>query len=208
MHSANSFFYFFNSWLTIFSFVSLFSLPAQAFYTVQDTGDIIDFDKNQFSTQVQFVTNGDDGVNLIGFYDKGVDEESSFRAEVGTGTTDILLGVRYKWVPYPDFDKQPAIGFIFGFHYANFEDENEIALRAIPILSKKLDSSVGLFTPYAALPIGFSNYDDDTETPIQLSLGSRFRHPNFSSCDFNVEVGFELSDAITYISVGAIFPAF
>lgn len=186
----------------------LISQPSLAFYTVQDTGELLKPEENQLSGEVQFITSGDEGVNAIAIYDRGIDEESNLRVTAGAGTTDVVIGAFYKWVPYPDFDKQPAIGFIFGAHYAHYEDENELAGRIIPLVSKKFDSDLGLFTPYIAVPVALSNYDDDTNAPIQLVLGSRFRHHNFDHFDFNAELGFDINDSFAYISIGAIFPAF
>ena len=117
-------------------------------------------------------------------------------------------------MPIPDYEDQPAIGFTFGAQLARYkgnnatETENELGGRVIPFASKKLDSDQGEFTPYAALPFGFSNYNEKSLSPLQLVIGSRYRHPEFDKCDFSAEIGFDLHDAVTYVSFGAIFPAF
>jgi len=189
---------------------SLFLLPltAQAFYTVQDTGDLLKENEQQFATELQLITTGDTGVNFIGRYDRGLDQETNLRFEAGVGTTDFAAGGYIKWVPFPDYESQPAIGFTFGAHLARYEDEMEIAGRFIPFASKQFETDMGRVTPYVALPIAFSNYNDDNTNPFSLALGSRYRHQDFDTCDFTAELGFDLSDSFNYLAVGAIFPAF
>ena len=194
--------------IPILCYFFLLPINAQAYYTVQDTGDLLKENEQQFATELQLITTGDTGVNFIGRYDRGLDEETNLRFEAGVGTTDFAVGGYIKWVPYPDFESQPAIGFTFGAHLARFEDEMEIAGRIIPFASKQFETDIGRLTPYAALPIAFSNYNDESSNPFSLVLGSRFRHQDFNQCDFTAELGFDLSDSFNYLSVGAIFPAF
>ncbi|OFZ13585.1 MAG: hypothetical protein A2Z20_04705 [Bdellovibrionales bacterium RBG_16_40_8] len=181
---------------------------AHAFYTVQESGDLLKPEQMQMAAELQFVTSGNDGINLLARFDKGFDNDSNLRFVGGLGTTDFILGGYFKWVPYPDYEEQPAIGFTFGAQLARYEGENELSGRIIPFVSKKLDSDNGEFTPYVSLPFGFSNYNDHGRSPLQLVIGSRYRHQEFDKCDFNAEIGFDLNDAATYISLGAIFPAF
>jgi len=201
------------------SYVSLilalfFSQYALAFNSLQETGDLLKESEKQLLPELQFVTSGNTGVNLIGRFDMGYDADSNLRFLVGTGATDVELGAYYKWVPYPDYDKQPAVGFSFGFEYARYKKENiatpknDIGIRAAPFVSKKFETEKGLFTPYGSLSLGFNSYDSDRYTPVQLILGSRYKHPEFDTCDFSAELGFNLSDADAYFSVAAIFPAF
>jgi hypothetical protein len=182
-----------------------------AFYTVQESGDILKESERQFAAEVQVITDGlsnDDGANLLARFDMGFDPDSNLRFVLGGGTTDFIAGAFYKWVPFPDFENQPAIGITFGAHLARYSEENDIAGRVIPFVSKKFDTDIGALSPYVSLPFGFSSYNDETTDPFQFVLGSRYRHPEFDSCDFNLEIGFDIEDAPAYISVGAIFPAF
>jgi hypothetical protein len=194
--------------LLIFTLTLIVGASTYAHYTVQDTGDLLPEDKTQAAAELQLKTSGDEGLNVIGRLDKGFDSDSNLRFLFGAGTTDFEIGAFYKWVPFPDFEKQPAIGFTFGAHMARYTGENELAARFIPLISKKFETDSGDFTPYFAIPMAFSNYNKDGFSPVQLVLGSRYKHPEFEHCDFTAELGFNLHDAFTYISVGAIFPAF
>lgn len=189
--------------------VICFSFSSHAFYTVHESGDLLKPDQMQASGELQLITNHDDGVDIVGRFDKGLDDEKNLRFEAGTGTTDFFFGGYLKWVPYPDFEKQPAIGFDFGAHYAHYEKNNELSLRVIPFISKRFESSLqGDFTPYASLPLGLGTYDDKSITAVQIVIGTRYHHPDFVHCDFSAELGIKLNDAPTYFSISAIFPAF
>lgn len=192
---------------TVLSLVC-YPFSSHAFYSVHETGDLLKPEQMQIGGELQLITNNDEGVDLVGRFDKGFDEDRNLRFEVGTGTTDFFLGGYVKWVPYPDFEKQPALGVNFGAHYAHYESNNELTLRAIPFASKKIESTDGDFTPYVSLPLGLGTYDDDSVTPLQIVFGTRYHHPDFAHCDFSAELGIELNDAPTYFSISAIFPAF
>jgi len=181
---------------------------AFAFYTVQETGDLLKPDEKQAAATMQMVTSGDTGINLIGRLDMGYNDDSNIRFMAGAGTTDFEIGAFYKIVPFPDYEKQPAIGFTFGAHFAHYNSNDELSMRVIPFASKKFDVKFGTITPYASLPFAFSNYNKSTYEPLQLVIGSRYKHPDFDTCEFNVELGFNVSSAFSYIAVGAVFPAF
>jgi hypothetical protein len=208
----------YKNYVTKFSVALLSSIiglsTAGAFNTVHETGDLLKEKEKQFTPELQFITSGNTGINLIGRFDMGYSSDSNLRFLIGTGTTDLEAGAFYKWVPYPDFEKQPAIGFTVGAQYARYEksskldSKNEISFRIIPFTSKKFETEKGIFTPYASLPIGFTNYDSKSYTPVQLVLGSRYKHPDFDTCEFSAELGFNINDSDAHISFAAIFPAF
>jgi hypothetical protein len=187
--------------------------PGHTFYSVHETGELLKPEEIQLGGEVQFVTNRDEGVNLIGRADKGFRDDMQFRLFAGSGTTDAQLGALLKWVPFPDTETQPAVGFDFGFHWAHYDSNNELALRAIPFVSKKfVTETAGDFSPFAALPLALRNYDDDqggddAEFPVGLVLGSRYHHKDFEFCDFSAELGFNLAKSPAYFSVNLIFPA-
>lgn len=127
--------------------------------------------------------------NLIASADYGINDSSSVRAMMGFGGLDFQAGATYKWIPIPDYEKQPAIGLKAGVHYAREEDISQITALFIPIISKKVKSENGMYAPYVSIPIGISNVDDKTETPILFTLGTEF----FSNEYQNLRVGSEMS---------------
>jgi hypothetical protein len=188
---------------------TFFTAPAFAFYTLQDTGDLLKPKENQLGAEVQFITHGDTtGVNAIGRLDKGLKDDMNLRFEFGAGTTDLVAGAYLKWVPYPDYDRQPAVGFTVGAHYAHYNSNSEVALRLIPFASKSFETDIGTVTPFAGLPFAIASYNGESTVPVQLALGSRYRNPEVKQCDFTVELDFDIHSAPNAITFGAIFPAF
>lgn len=182
------------------------SAPALAHYSVQDTGELLEPGRYAVGTELQFVTSGDDGANILGKFDAGFSDSFNFRGIVGTGDTDFQLQALVKWVPIPDFEKQPAFGVLAGPLYARYSGENELSLRVVPFVSKKFEVEFGTLTPYAALPFAIRTYDSDTDAPFQFALGTKYSHPDLKGADFTAEIGFDIDKAYNYISFGAIFP--
>lgn len=200
-------FNFTNSIITLAALLT--ATPALAYYTLQDTGELLKPKEMRFGAEAQIITHGDTtGVNAIGRFDKGFNDEMNFRFELGAGTTDVVGGAYLKWVPFPDFEKQPAVGFEVGGHYAHYNSHSEVSIQVVPFASKTFETDVGVITPYAALPFAFATYNGDSTVPVLLVLGSRYRSPDVKQCDFTAELGFDIHQAPNSITFGAIFPAF
>lgn len=192
-------------------FLVLLSSSAQAYYSTMETGSLLNPKTYKAKAESQFITEGDTGVNLLGRFDMGFSESANLKALVGIGTTDFQLGAFYKWVPIPDHDKQPAIGLTGGVLYARNFESNELSLRLHPLISKEFKVEWGLVSPYASLPIGFRNFDqnrdgkDETQIPVQLALGGEFKLNSIENFTLITEVGFDIRKAFTYFSVGVTF---
>lgn len=191
--------------LLIMSAVTLGFIAPQswAFYSTMDTGEVLEQGKYQIGAETQFITNNDSGANLIGRFDGGISEEAGFRGEVGFGTTDLHLGGFFKWVPIPDYQDQPAIGITSGLVFAEYSGHSELSVRFHPIVSKGFTTEFGKITPYGSIPFGLRSYDNDTDVPVQLTGGSELHFNEIPLWRFKAEVGFDLNDAFTYISLGA-----
>ncbi len=188
------------------------SSSAFAFYTFQDTGDMLAAGRYATVTELQFVTSRDSGVNFVGKLDGGLNDEFNFRAVIGTGNTDFQIQGLLKWVPIPDYENQPAIGLTTGFLWARYdsrasrdETENEFSVRVIPFVSKKFETDIGLITPYVALPFAIRDYGSESDVPFHLALGSKYSHSDIAGVTFTAEVGLDIDDSFDYVSIGAIF---
>ncbi|MGE0763996.1 MAG: hypothetical protein AB7N80_12010 [Bdellovibrionales bacterium] len=189
---------------SIATFLALGTSTASAgYYSMMDTGRLLTDGHYKLGAETQFITEGDDGINLSATIDGPWNEELNWRGLVGFGTTDIFLGGFVKWVPFPDADKQPAVGVLFGVLYANYEDISELNLRAHPFVSKNFSLEIGDLTPYAALPLGLRTADGDTDLTSQIAIGAEYRPDAFEKIRFLAEMGFELNDSFPYFSVGA-----
>lgn len=195
-----------------FAFVITASISSHAFYTFQDTGDLLAPGRYALGGELQMVTSGDSGVNAVGKFDGGINDSLNYRAVVGFGNVNYQMQALIKWVPIPDVDSQPAIGLTTGLLYANYDiegsngDDNEFSVRFIPFLSKKFDSAVGPFTPYVAAPLAIRTFDGDSDVPVSLAIGTKYSHIDLKGVEFTAEAGFNVDDAYNYISIGAIFP--
>lgn len=190
----------------LFSFSS-----AHAYYSVMDTGKIIPTGKYRIIAGPQFITTGhNDGTNISGRFDAGMGESTTLRATAGGGNGDLFYtGLFAKYIPFPDFENQPALGFIGGITYAreNIGTENEdvLSLRFAPIASKDLETDVGLVTPYVSLPISIAFADGDTIYPVQLVGGAEFKPYSWENVSFIGELGVKINKAFTYIALGVSF---
>ena len=185
----------------------LFSHQVMAYYTTMDTADLVPEGKYHVGAELQFVTDGDSGVNAIGRFDGRLSDESAYRAEVGFGVTDIQLAGYYKWAPIPDTRKQPGMAILGGLSFARNSSINDLSIRVMPIVSKKYRANMGDFTPYASLPVSIQSIDGNTTLPIQLTLGSQLKTRHFKNVVFMGEISFNLKDAFTYFSLGVVINA-
>lgn len=184
----------------------------RAYYTFQDSGDMLAPGRYAIATEVQLLTSRDSGANFVGKIDGGLNEDFNFRAVMGTGTTDFQIQGLLKWVPIPDYESQPAIGISTGFAWARYESrasrnetENEFSVRVMPFVSKKFEVETGAFTPYGALPFAVRDYGSESDVPFHLALGSKYAHNDLAGVTFTAELGLDIDDAFDYVSVGAIF---
>lgn len=197
--------------LITFAIALVTSLSSQAYYTFQDSGNMLEPGRYALGAELQMVTSKDSGVNLVGKFDGGLSDEFNYRAVVGFGEVTFQMQGLLKWVPIPDIDNQPAIGITTGFLYAKYDTDesstaNEFSIRFIPFLSKKFDSAVGPFTPYVAVPMAIRTYDSDSDVPIALAIGSKYESVDLKGVEFTAEIGFDIDKAFNYIALGAIFP--
>ena len=176
-----------------------------AYLSVMDTADLLDKDNYNLTIEGQLIAEDDSGVNLNAKIETSLMDEFSVNAEAGFGHIDFYGGVGLKWAPIPDLGSQPAMSIAGGIYYAVFEGENQLIVRAEPIISKKYDTHYGVFTPYASLPLNFTTFDNETNFATQLVIGTHFEERSISNFTFFGEIGFDISEAINYFSVGMLF---
>jgi hypothetical protein len=183
---------------------SFFAAPAHAYNSVLQTGDLVEPGAFQAALAPQFTLSRYDGVSVDALLDVGIDNASSARGLIGVGDgIDFEVGGLYKYIPFPDTDRQPAIGGELGVVFARTRGKSELDFRFNPLLSKKFETEVGDVTPYASIPLTISFRDGQTLVPIQLSFGSELRLLSTPQLSFLAEAGLNLHDAFGYIS-GAI----
>jgi hypothetical protein len=189
----------------------LLSSTCWAYYDVLDTGETLAPGKYKLSSGVQALTSTGGG-NLDAMIDMGFQDEFGVRGIVGFGRTDYSLGAMFKWIPIPDVDNQPAVGFNIGLLYGKWNDSRDLTLRWEPLVSKKFVMDVCTLTPYASIPLGIRtrtsdsrDVNTDTRIPIQFVAGSQVKVQKWENLQFMGEVGVDLDQAYSYITVGAVW---
>ena len=188
---------------TLFLF-SILASPAHAYNSVLQTGDLVEPGSLQVALAPQITLTRYDGLSADALLDVGIDNASSARGLIGVGNgIDFEVGGLYKYIPFPDTERQPAIGGELGVVFARTRGKSELDFRFNPLVSKKLETEVGDFTPYASIPFTISFRDGETLVPIQLALGTELRLLSTPRLSFLAETGLNLHDAFGYIS-GAV----
>lgn len=182
------------------------SAPAQAYLTIGETAELPPMTHYQIGFEPQFLTNEGGGTNISAFFDAPFSDSTSGRLWLGAGVIDFNVGATFKYVPFPDIDNQPGIGFRGGGFFARKSSENFLTLQLAPIFSKKVDTENGLFTPYAAVALNVTSTKERNFTGSQFVIGSEFKTSEIPDMHFGLEGGFNLNDSYSYISGTVTFP--
>lgn len=180
--------------------LSLLAAPAHAYLAIGESADVTPAGTLKLGIEPQIRLSEGSGANVSVFIDGGLREDMSYRALLGAGETDLVIAGSFKWVPFPDFERQPAIGFRGDINFGREQEETFTAVRIAPIISKQMQTDYVLFTPYAALPVGMQGARSKTDTIAQLAIGSDIRIDDTPNFLFNVELGSNINRAFSYLS--------
>jgi hypothetical protein len=183
----------------------LVSQPASAYFTTLDTGEVIQPQHYRAMIMPQLIFDEFEGTNVLAAFDTGISEDQQIRGFLGIGEIDFQIGANYKWIPFPDVEGQPAIGLIGGIQWMKIADRNALSLRIGPIVSKKVETEVGDFTPYASLPLGLTDYANSTFVPVQFNAGTEWRTLQFDQLTFMTELGLNITKSFSYLAIGALY---
>jgi len=184
----------------------LLSSNAFGYYSVMNTGDILPEGKYTLTPEAQFLTDPS-GINVGTHVEMGLDEGSGLRGDVGVGKTDFYLGGFYKYIPFPDIEGQPAVGFNAGGIYAADAGMSEFTIRFEPLVSKKFATSFGFLTPYGSIPISLQHFtkgSDKNDVAFQVVGGMEIGINQWHGLRLMPEVGINLDNAPSYVSLGAV----
>jgi hypothetical protein len=181
----------------------LVALPqAQAYYLQNLTGRVPAAGVYNLGLDLQFLTNSIDGTNIVASAETAISDESSVIARLGFGEVEFSLGGDFKWVPIPDVDNQPALGVAVGASFSRLEGDTDFTVRIAPFVGKTFALELGELTPWAALPYSLRNYAGDTDSPVQLALGSDWRTTQWRNLLFRLEYGSAIANAFNYLALG------
>jgi len=190
--------------LTVFSLIfPFFSHEALAYFSTMDTGEVLDSGHYRVLAEPQFISNPS-GFNFTGGMDAPLTESMNIRALLGVGSVNFHSALLLKWIPFPDFDQQPAIGLITGIGWARYDSESYLSFRGGPIISKKFETDIGLITPYVATPFAVVSGPGDNTFPFFLEAGGEWRPEGLENLRFLTEIGLNLNEAFNYVSFGVL----
>ena len=177
-----------------------------------DSGKLLRKGKNEISLHTQLISaeKGLD-INVIAQLDEGFShrKDINIRYLLGGGSSGGIMGAHLKWVPFPDYKYQPALGTSAGMSY-NYLNKNThyISLHLRPLISKEFGTAVGTFIPYLAFPssIRIKNFSK-VQFPFRFTVGIRgelfFIH--FHKFELNLEFSTDITKATaSYFVIGII----
>lgn len=182
----------------------LFSSSSFGFLTVGESGELVKPGLYQVGVEPQ-VDFTNSGFNIAAFAGAPYGNDGSLRAKVGLGYVGFEAALSYKWIPIPDYEKQPAIGAKVEAGYANKSGASTSTLRLMPLVSKKFDTENGLFIPYGSLPLNFIFAPSGNTTGYQLVGGTEYYPPDLPKWMFSGELGANLGSSNTYVSGSATY---
>lgn len=190
----------------LFAFTSFFLLTStsSAYLSLSETGELIKEDHYRIGVIPQLLLNNGGGTNVGVFFDMPVETDMNSRFVIGGGNTDFYTSASVKWVPYPDFQKQPAIGLRASFIYARAVNVNSYDIQITPIVSKIINTQWGKLNPYVGLPITMINNSSRSVTAMQFAVGSEW----IERADFQVggELDLYLQNTTTALTFHVNFP--
>ena len=157
----------------------LISKPAKASFGVLETAEILPKGYYRVGLAPQLYLGNGGGLDTSAFLDMNVTSDISSRFELGSGVTDFWASASAKWAPYPDYENQPAMGLRGQFTYLRDNNVSFYNTQITPIISKKYQTSRGLFIPYAGVPFTLI-YEKNTNNFMisKLCLGSEWEVTN------------------------------
>lgn len=200
-----------NNFVSLFCFLFCFLTfsQTQAFLGLHESAEIIPAGHYRVGVIPQFYVGSTPGNFYAGrenssdfgaFLDMNILPDLNARVVLGTGTTDFWAAGYAKWVPYPDYQNQPAIGVRGGLIYVREGNSNFYNTQITPLISKHYETSSGLLTPYVGVPVTFI-YEKTSNnfTALQMAIGTDWDFQKDSQ--LGVELDMDLAKTTTTLSL-------
>jgi len=183
----------------------LFMSSALGFLTIHETAEIMPANLYKIGFAPQLLISDGGGLNVDVYADMHLMDDVDGRMTIGAGKTDFTTQASVKWVPFPDYDRQPAMGLRGAVGYAGFAGLNLFDIQITPLISKKADTRYGHMIPYVGLPITYiSSTKVSSYTATQFTVGAEW----FPRSDRHIggELNLNMNNSISSISVFFSFP--
>lgn len=190
----------------VFLTALILSRTSMAYLSIGETAEVLPEGYYKFGLQPQLVVSDGGGFNMGAYIDANLQNGIDGRLEIGGGETEFWTAGTVKWVPIPDVDRQPAVGFRGGLSFARDGGSDATHLLLAPIISKKADTRYGEMVPFIALPLSVPviNTKKSSATGVQLAVGAEW----FQNKDVNygIELDLNLSKSFSAVSAFISFP--
>lgn len=195
-------FSFFSKNLLYVGLFLFFSTPAFAYLTIGESAEIMPPTEYRFGFEPQLFLNEGGGANVGAFFESNISESSSARFGLTSGKVDFSMFGSYKYVPFPDVDRQPALGVRVGAGYARLSSENLVLVQVAPLVSKKTQpvEKLGDVVPYFSLPFTLTSGKSESFVASNLTFGIEVNPHSDHVFYWSVEASFNLSKSYSYIS--------
>ncbi len=183
----------------------LLAQPCYSYQSLMTSGDLIQPETFQVLGYLESIFDELDGMNINARGVYGINDEMQADLEIGMGELNIMLGAFLKWVPIPDYDKQPAIGVRAGLSYIDHDLYSQTSISAMPFVSKGYNAEYGRFVPYVGFPLAINSNKIDTYFSSRIVFGTEWTHPEEKQIHVVAELGFELSKSFNSFNIGASY---
>ena len=187
----------------------LFSLAssASAFVGVLESGELVQPGQNSIGLAPIILTSDGGGTTINTFFDTGINDSTSARLLLGVGAIDFNLFASAKYIPFPDVDDQPAIGFKAGVGVARDAGINLLNFQFAPLVSKKVEiEDFGYITPYVSIPLTYTIAKDENFFASNFTIGTEARSSERPELNFGGELSFDMNKSYSTISVFVSYP--
>lgn len=189
-----------------FFFISFASFSFANFLSIGESGEMLNKGNYRVGASLQNLSAGRSGLNIGTFVDSGISDDMSARFLFGVGSVDFHLGGSLKYIPFPDFENQPAIGIKASAWLARIADTSTTAIQLAPLISKKVDIKKVELTPYFSVPVNFVFTKSNSQTGTQFVVGTEYQHPELENVLFAGEVALNLNNSESGFAIFASIP--
>lgn len=193
---------------SLFALVSVFftlflSQNASAQWTLglTDTAEVLGQNRLRAQGETQYAAN-QQSFNFRGRMAVNIQPDSDLQGELSFNGDAYWIGGFWKWVPFPDTPRQPAVGARMGFFYGRSEERNTFyGVQWTPTVSKIISvGKLGQVIPFAGLPLALENTTDSTTLMIKGTAGVEYTHPQWPLVHILMEYGQPLLNSDYHIS--------
>lgn len=176
------------------------------YYSTLETAEIV----NEGDYKVNASAYWNEGFGFAGYFEAPFSSNSSWRAGLGKGKGYLHIDGGWKWIPIPDYEKQPAIGSIFGISYLYYSADPSgslLVLSAHPIISKKITISSIEIVPYTGLFLGVAlGRGNGLSIPVRWTIGSEISSPHYlENWSMILELSLRLRHTANVFSIGVSY---